>query len=359
MSHTIGHTQSEEDMSENAEKIADSDITAKPEETVMGGEEKKEAIKSLHETVARHEHLLGSLQVHAEEQKQVCEMIHRALQDVQCQLAVISSQLGLTSKAQPEIYESGKVEIKLDDSGTKLHRVFDKMSTSVNTKTSDQLVQKNEGLDSSVRQPNDYGLSILGEEMKGEELVIHGEEMKGEELVTHGEEMKGEELLNRTVKLADSDMTAKPEETVLRGKKRKMSHTTQNTQIDEDMSEHAEKIADSDMTAKPEETVMGDEEKEGGKDEGARKWYDVKFFPGLNFDKQSRLLVRELPDKRAIFDLNGRNHRIVLVYMTEEEADRVEGLSEVEYVETMRSEHGFIWSDSEPEDEYGYGYTPC
>ncbi|XP_039016008.1 uncharacterized protein LOC120146530 isoform X2 [Hibiscus syriacus] len=318
MSHTIGHTQSEEDMSENAEKIADSDITAKPEETVMGGEEKKEAIKSLHETVARHEHLLGSLQVHAEEQKQVCEMIHRALQDVQCQLAVISSQLGLTSKAQPEIYESGKVEIKLDDSGTKLHRVFDKMSTSVNTKTSDQLVQKNEGLDSSVRQPNDYGLSILGEEMKGEELVIHGEEMKGEELVTHGEEMKGEELLNRTVKLADSDMTAKPEE-----------------------------------------TVMGDEEKEGGKDEGARKWYDVKFFPGLNFDKQSRLLVRELPDKRAIFDLNGRNHRIVLVYMTEEEADRVEGLSEVEYVETMRSEHGFIWSDSEPEDEYGYGYTPC
>ncbi|XP_038990750.1 uncharacterized protein LOC120113762 isoform X2 [Hibiscus syriacus] len=199
-------------------------------------------------------------------------MIHRTLQDVQCQLAVISSQLGLTSKAQPEIYESGKVKIKLDDSGTKLHRVFDKMSTSVNTKTSDQLVQKNEGLDSSVRQPNDYGLSI------------------------HGEEMKGEELLNRTVKLADSDMTAKPEETVMRGKKRKMSHTIQNTQIDEDMSENAEKIADSDMTAKPEETVMGNEEKEGGKDEGARKWYDVKFFPGLNFDKQSSLLIRELPE---------------------------------------------------------------
>ncbi|KAE8664409.1 hypothetical protein F3Y22_tig00112789pilonHSYRG00003 [Hibiscus syriacus] len=61
--------------------------------------------------------------------------------------------------------------------------------------TSDQVVQKNEGLESSVRRPNDYGLSILGGEMKGEELVIHGEEMKGEEFEIHDEEMKGEEFV--------------------------------------------------------------------------------------------------------------------------------------------------------------------
>ncbi|KAL4324122.1 hypothetical protein GQ457_11G022790 [Hibiscus cannabinus] len=80
-----------------------------------------EDIKTLQDTVARHELILTSLQKHAEEQKRWNENTSRTLQDLARQMNAISVYLGID--------ESREVLAQQESTDAMTYKMFDKMST--------------------------------------------------------------------------------------------------------------------------------------------------------------------------------------------------------------------------------------
>ncbi|KAL4336211.1 hypothetical protein GQ457_07G026580 [Hibiscus cannabinus] len=101
-----------------------------------------EDIKTLQDTVARHELILTSLQKHAEEQKRWNENTSRTLQDLARQMNAISVYLGID--------ESRKVLAQQESTDAMTYKMFDKMSTPNEGDVGDQTIQNYEGLNLQI-----------------------------------------------------------------------------------------------------------------------------------------------------------------------------------------------------------------
>ncbi|KAL4388794.1 hypothetical protein GQ457_09G012640 [Hibiscus cannabinus] len=108
-----------------------------------------EDIKTLQDTVARHELILASLQKHAEEQKRWNENTSRTLQDLARQMNAISVYLGID--------ESCEVLAQQENADTLTYQMFDKMSTPTDRNIADQSIQDNKEHDSQDEEATIQG----------------------------------------------------------------------------------------------------------------------------------------------------------------------------------------------------------